>query len=275
VDDAHARLKERDMSTSEFETDRRGLIGATLGALTIAAVSQAAAAPAAKTPATIRKARPPRGSFGIVQPGIKRTAFLNAPGEMSPRAFQDHWIGAYGRSLQMRGAQSILFNLIDKESSPDKRFDAVIEMVFASDWAYEREYLGGRTAYSEEAERTMPSVVIVSRQIGIREFDPGRPMPAVKRFGVLRRKPELTTDTLALKWRNDHAPLFAANNYLRRYYVNLTDRTYAPDVPWDGYAEIWWDDFPSTRLHSDARVPEPESDASEVMYMFMTPKVVS
>ena len=121
----------------------------------------------------------------------------------------------------------------------------------------------------------MPSVVIVSRQIGIRDFDPGRPTPAVKRFGVLRRKAELTTDALALTWRNDHAPLFAANDYLRRYYINLTDRTYAPDVPWDGYADIWWDDFASTVLHSDTRVPLPEPDSEEVMYMFMTPKLVT
>ena len=263
------------MTISEFETDRRSLIGATLGALTIAAVSGAVAAPAAKPPSTIRKALPPRGSFGIVLPGIKRTAFLNVPAGMNPPAFQDHWISTYGRSLQVQGARSIIFNLIDKEHSPDKRFDAVTEMFFDSDWAYEQEYLGGRTAYSEESAHTMPSVVIVSRQIGIRDFDPGKPMPAVKRFGVLRRKPELTTDTLALTWRNDHAPLFAANDYLRRYYINLTDRTYAPDVPWDGYADIWWDDFASTALHSDARVPIPDSDAAEVMYMFMTPKLVT
>jgi hypothetical protein len=262
------------MTISEFETDRRGLMGATLGALTIAATSMAAAAPAAKTTSTIRKARAPRGSFGIVMPGIKRTAFLNVPAGMSPPAFQDHWIRTYAPGLRTRGARSIIFNLIDKEHSPDKRFDAVIEMVFDSDGAYEQEYLGPRTAYSEEAEQTMPSIVIVSRQIGIREFDPGRPIPAVKRFGVLRRKPELTTDTLALAWRNDHAPLFAANDNLRRYYVNLTDRTYAPDVPWDGYADIWWDDFASTTLHSDPRVPIPDSDAAEVMYMFMTPKRV-
>jgi hypothetical protein len=263
------------MTKSEFETDRRGLIGATLGVLTIAATSLAAAAPAAETPSTIRKALPPRGSFGIVLPGIKRTAFLNVPAGMSPPAFQDHWIGTYAPGLRTRGARSIIFNLIDKEHSPDKRFDAVTEMVFDSDWAYEQEYFGPRTAYSEEAEHTMPSIVIASRQIGIRDFDPGRPMPAVKRFGVLRRKPELTTDTLALAWRNDHAPLFAANDNLRRYYVNLTDRTYAPDVPWDGYADIWWDDFASTTLHSDARVPIPDSDAAEVMYMFMTPKLVT
>jgi hypothetical protein len=66
---------------------------------------------------------------------------------------------------------------------------AVTEMFFDSDWAYEREYLNGRTAYSQEAEQTMPSVVIVSRQIGVREFDPGRTIPMVNRFGVIRRKP--------------------------------------------------------------------------------------
>src|SRR5262249_35142383 len=153
-------------------------------------------------------------------------------------------------------------------------FDAVAEMFFDSDAAYEREYLSGRTAYVKETEETKPPVVIVSRQIGIRDFDPGLPVPPVKRFGLVRRKPELTTDTLALAWRDEHAPLFGANNYLRRYYVNLTDRSYAPDVPWDGYADIWWDDFASTKLRSDSRVPEPESDASEVIYMFLIPKTV-
>jgi hypothetical protein len=262
--------------TTEFETDRRGLIGGTLGALiTVAAVPGAVAASAANPVTTIRKAVPPRGSFGIVQPGIKRTAFLNAPAGMSPAAFRDHWIGTYASGLRTRGAQSIIFNLIDHENSPARRFDAVTEMFFESDWAYEREYLGGRTAYSDEAEQTKPSVVIVGRQVGVREFDPGRPVPAVKRFGVVRRKPELTADDVAPKWRDSHAPLFAANAYLRRYYIHLTDRIYAPEVPWDGYAEIWWDDFPSTKLRSDPRVPEPESYNSEVMYMFLTPKVVA
>ena len=260
------------MTTSEVKIDRRGMIGAALGVLPIAVTS---GAPDAKPPTTIRKAAPPRGCFGIVVPGIKRTAFLNTPAGMSPASFQDHWIKTYAPNLRIRGARTITFNLIDKEHSPEKRFDAVTEMIFDSDWAYEREYLVSRTAYIEEAERTKPSIVIVSRQIGIRDFDPGRPKPAVKRFGVLRRKPDLTTDSLALTWRNDHAPLFAANDYLRRYFINLTDRTYAPDVPWDGYADIWWDDFASTTLHSDARVPLPDSDAEEVMYMFMTPRVVA
>src|SRR6267142_2558506 len=115
------------MTTSKFETDRRSLMGGTLGALTIAAISGAAAAPAPKTVSTIRKARPPRGSFGIVMPGIKRTAFLNAPAGMSPAAFKDHWISTYAPGLRTRGAQRIIFNLIDKQNSPEKRFDAVTE----------------------------------------------------------------------------------------------------------------------------------------------------
>ena len=263
------------MVSSELKTDRRSLIGATLGALSGAVTSRAAAASSATPAPAIRRAPPPRGCFGIVFPGVKRTAFLNVPAGMSPAAFQEQWIGNYAPGLRTRGARSITFNLIDKQHSPEKRFDAVTEFVFDSDRAYEQEYLGSHTAYTEEAERTTPSVVIVSRQIGIRDFDPGRPRPAVKRFGVLRRKPELTPDTLAVSWRNHHAPLFAANDYLRRYFINLTDRTYAPDVAWDGYADIWWDDFASTALHSDARIPLPESDSDEVMYMFMTPTVVA
>lgn len=263
------------MASPELEIHRRGVLGVTLGALSIAVTSGASAVPDANPKTTIRTAPPPRGCFGIVLPGIKRTAFLNAPHGMSPAAFQDHWIGTYGSSLRTRGARSITFNLIDKKHSPEKRFEAVTEMIFDSDRAYEQEYLGSRTAYTEEAEHIRPSITIISRQIGIRNFDPGRPKPAVKRFGVLRRKRELTSDALAVSWRNNHAPLFAANDYLRRYFINLTDRTYAPDVPWDGYADIWWDDFASTTLHSDARVPLPDSDAEEVMYMFMTPKVVT
>jgi hypothetical protein len=135
------------MTTGEFQTDRRGLIGGTLGALTITAMSGAIASPATKSQATLRKARPPRGSFGIVQPGIKRTAFFNAPIGMSGPELQAHWISTHARGLRTRGAQSIVFNLIDKDHSPEKRFDAVTEMVFDSDWAYEQEYLGARTPY--------------------------------------------------------------------------------------------------------------------------------
>src|SRR4029077_11483910 len=137
----------------------------------------------------------PLGCFGIVMPGLKRTALLKAPAGMSLTTFRDHWIATYAPRLRMGGARSIIFNVIDKEHSPEKRFDAVTEMVFDSDWAYEQQYLGHPTAYSEEAEHTAPVIVIVSRQIGIRDFDPGRRVPSVKRFGVLRRKPELNTDT--------------------------------------------------------------------------------
>jgi hypothetical protein len=94
------------MTTSEFETDRRGLIGATLGALTIVAVSGAASAPAAKPRTTIRKAPAPRGSYGIVLPGIKRTAFLNASAGMSSPAFQDHWISTYARCADRPGVSA-------------------------------------------------------------------------------------------------------------------------------------------------------------------------
>jgi hypothetical protein len=264
------------MATGDVRTDRRAVIGGTLGAFAVAGLAPAAAAPPvdAEKTETIRKASPMRGSFGILQPGIKRTAFLNAPAGMDAPAFQQHWLDTYADGLGRRGARKAIFNRIDKEHSPEKRFDAVVEIFFASDRAYEQAYLKGRTAYTDEADETKPSLVLMTREFGIRDFDPGRPVPAVKRFGVVRRKPELTPETLALAWRDDHAPLFAANAYLRRYYVNLTDRTYAPDVPWDGYADIWWDNHASVPLHSDTRVPLPESDAAEVMYMFMTPKTV-
>jgi hypothetical protein len=115
------------MSTPQFETERRGLIRATLSALVIAAVPGAAATPPGQTPTAIRKASPPRGSYGIVQPGLKRTAFLNVPAGMTNETFRDYWINTYAPGLQKRGAQSIVFNLIDHENSPDTRFDAVIE----------------------------------------------------------------------------------------------------------------------------------------------------
>jgi hypothetical protein len=83
------------MSTPQFETERRGLIRATLGALVIATVPRAAAAPPVQTPTTIRKASPPRGSYGIVQPGIKRTAFLKVPAGMTNDTFRDYWINTY------------------------------------------------------------------------------------------------------------------------------------------------------------------------------------
>lgn len=95
------RTMEYNMTRAKFETDRRGLIGGTLGTLiTLAGVPEAIAAPAVSPPATIRKALPPRGSYGIVLPGIKRTAFLNAPAGMSPAAFR----GSLDQHLRNRSA---------------------------------------------------------------------------------------------------------------------------------------------------------------------------
>ena len=68
------------MATYEFQADRRGLIGGTLGMLTVAATS-AAGAPAAHTQATIRKAHPPRGSntMGPARAAGPRCGFVAAP----------------------------------------------------------------------------------------------------------------------------------------------------------------------------------------------------
>ncbi|MBL28025.1 MAG: hypothetical protein CMM50_10815 [Rhodospirillaceae bacterium] len=74
----------------------------------------------------------------------------------------------------------------------------------------------------------------------------------IVRMGLLRKRPDLTTDAFRAHWRDSHGPLAAKLPGLRRYHQNhVVDRaqraisyTRGSD-DFDGFSELWFDDMPA------------------------------
>jgi uncharacterized protein (TIGR02118 family) len=75
-----------------------------------------------------------------------------------------------------------------------------------------------------------------------------------KRIGFLKKREDLTPDQFAAHWRGVHAVLCQRIPGLKRYAINIIDREANPDVPYDGFSELWFD---SVEAH-DAAFSGPE-----------------
>jgi uncharacterized protein (TIGR02118 family) len=93
-------------------------------------------------------------------------------------------------------------------------------------------------------------------------------------MGLVRRRDGQTRADFQEAWRQDHAPIANESYRLRRYILNLAD---APQGPWDGYAEMWWDSF-EDMAESGRRIAaepgrEPVSPFGAVLLLRMTEEV--
>jgi uncharacterized protein (TIGR02118 family) len=65
----------------------------------------------------------------------------------------------------------------------------------------------------------------------------------IKLVALVRKKPGLTAEAFRDYWLNTHAPLAAAIPGMRGYRINIAgDPGGQPPAPYDGSAEIWFDD---------------------------------
>jgi uncharacterized protein (TIGR02118 family) len=62
-----------------------------------------------------------------------------------------------------------------------------------------------------------------------------------KRLGILRKRDDMTHEQFVDHWFNQHAALCMQIPNLRRYSVNLVDRTRFPHFDYDGFSELWFD----------------------------------
>lgn len=63
----------------------------------------------------------------------------------------------------------------------------------------------------------------------------------VKRLGLVVRKASLSQQDFERHWLTVHAALCRRLPNLRRYSVNLVDRSRFPHFPYDGFSELWFD----------------------------------
>ena len=148
--------------------------------------------------------------------GYKLTAFMR-PGT-GPQPLDLRRLTGLGR---------MVVNRVDQTRSPDSPYDTAIEMWFP---------VGPPPSLPSFGTG---SLVMTTLEVEIRGPPPG-PAPRAKRMGLVRRREGLDRFAFQETWRQDHAPIADEGYRLRRYILNLAQGS-SPD--WDGYAEMWWDNF--------------------------------
>jgi len=70
----------------------------------------------------------------------------------------------------------------------------------------------------------------------------------IKLLAVLHKRPDMSRDEFVRYWREVHAPLAEGMEGVRRYVINPTLEAFGPGVPpFDGVAELWFDDAAAAR----------------------------
>jgi uncharacterized protein (TIGR02118 family) len=70
----------------------------------------------------------------------------------------------------------------------------------------------------------------------------------IKVLAVLHKRPDISSMEFVRYWREVHAPLAQKMEGVRRYVINPALEAFALGAPpFDGLAELWFDDAPSAR----------------------------
>ncbi len=77
---------------------------------------------------------------------------------------------------------------------------------------------------------------------------------AVKRIGLVKRRKDLSYEQFVDHWLKTHAELCKKLPNMRRYSVNLIDRSQVEGFGYDGFSELWFDTAES--LKSALESPE-------------------
>jgi uncharacterized protein (TIGR02118 family) len=70
----------------------------------------------------------------------------------------------------------------------------------------------------------------------------------IKVLAVLHKRPDMSREEFVRYWREVHAPLAHGMPSVRRYVINPTLEAFAMgEPPFDGVAELWFDDAAAAR----------------------------
>ena len=65
----------------------------------------------------------------------------------------------------------------------------------------------------------------------------------VKLIAAIKRLPQMPHEEFVRYWLEEHSKLASQTPHLRRYVINIVDRSFFPrnEPPFDGFAEMWFD----------------------------------
>lgn len=79
-----------------------------------------------------------------------------------------------------------------------------------------------------------------------------------KTIFLLERDPALSPEAFRSRWLNDHLPIVLRIGAVRGFVCNVVSSSSASPSPYDGMAEIWWDD----EAAFEAALASPEGQAA-------------
>lgn len=181
-----------------------------------------------------------------LEPLLKHTEFIRRAESLAPEAFLGHWRRRHAPLLRRTpGLRGLVFNIVDRERSPDAPYDGVVEL-----WLDDP---AGDSAADGAADPTLAEALAADRMLFMRDdvlrFTTRevviRPVIAqagrlrVKRIGLVGRSPHTSRERFVQDWVHEHAPQANRQPGMEGYVLNLLEEELPP---WNGYAELWWTD---------------------------------
>jgi uncharacterized protein (TIGR02118 family) len=83
-----------------------------------------------------------------------------------------------------------------------------------------------------------------------------------KTIFLLKRDPSLSEDEFRAYWLDVHVPIVLAVPNLRGFTCNIVADSPAGPAPYDGFAELWWDD--EAAFHEALATPEGRAAVADV-----------
>jgi uncharacterized protein (TIGR02118 family) len=181
----------------------------------------------------------------------KRTIFVRRKFDITHDKFVDHWKNVHGAaSAKIVGLLRYVLNPFDLKRNPNIPFDGAAQLWYESAEAAAAAPKNPANAATFEFTAadmltflTPPLFSIVTKEYIIDPIDPRLAVPKAKRIVLQKKNAAMTNEQFEDYWLNTHAATASRLAGLRGQKVNLVDHTLSPNVPWDGYAEIWFDDW--------------------------------
>jgi uncharacterized protein (TIGR02118 family) len=83
-----------------------------------------------------------------------------------------------------------------------------------------------------------------------------------KTIFLLERDPSLSPEAFRTYWLERHVPIVLAVPNLRGFTCNVVAASSADPAPYDGFAELWWDD--EAAFHEALATPEGRAAVADV-----------
>lgn len=218
-----------------------------------------------------------KSGYGTESQLYKSIGFLKRLPSMTHEEFVRHWQDIHAPLFKPApGLVKYVLNVIDPRRFPNVPYDGAAEIWFESERAFIDTWgseIGRKNAADAKTFIAPDGLVLNTQEIVIIEPPRGPKRPAVKRIGLVQKKPGLSGEEFIRRWRDVHAPEYLESTPgIRGYTINAVHPS--ASSPWAGYASLWWEDQASydkaARVNQASLAKLPQGDENIFGGQFMS-----